>query len=118
LKQPDVRSSTARAKPASSNPFPELSPVDKAPSLTTLNTFGFKLYGKSDHDAETDSYMTTQYFVALYIPLFPVARYRVISEDGYSYSFLGKGKLRGMDWAHIAIFAAIVLYMIKTAGLK
>ncbi|APV48872.1 hypothetical protein BWI17_03760 [Betaproteobacteria bacterium GR16-43] len=102
----------------SNNLFPDLSPIDKAPSLTTLNTFGFKLYGKSDYDDETDSYMTTHYFVALFIPLFPIARYRVISDDGDGYRFLGKGKLRGIDWAHMAIFAAIVIYMIKTAGLK
>jgi len=118
LKQQDVRSSSRRARSGSSNPFPDLSPIDKAPSLTTVNTFGFKLYGKSDRDVETDSYMTTQYFVALFIPLFPIARYRVISEDGYGYKFLGKGKLRGIDWVHMAVFVAIVFYMIKTAGLK
>ena len=90
------------------NAFPDLSPI---------NTFGFKLYGKSDEDAETGSYMTTQYFVVLFFPLFPIARYRVIS-DGDSYQFLGKGKFRGIDWAHWAIFVAIVVYMVKNAGLK
>ena len=99
------------------NRFPDLTPVDKAPSLTTLNTFGYKLYGKSDYDDETDSYMTTHYFVVLFFPLFPVARYRVIS-DGDSYQFLGKGKFRGIEWAHLAIFALIVIYMVKNAGLK
>lgn len=96
----------------------ELSPMGSAPSLTTINGFGFKLYGKSDYDPETDSYMTTHYFVALFVPLFPLGRYRVISPDGSSYSFLGKGKLRGFDKAHLVIFACIVLYAIKTAGLK
>lgn len=118
MKQSEVKSSTGRARSGSSNPFPDLSPIDKAPSLTTINTFGFKLYGKSDRDDETDSYMTTQYFVALFIPLFPIARYRVISEDGHGYRFLGKGKLRGIDWVHVAAFFALVFYMIKTAGLK
>jgi hypothetical protein len=118
LKQSNARSSGTRAKSESNDSFAELTPIDKAPSLTTINTFGFKLYGKSDHDAETDSYMTTHYFVALFIPLFPIARYRVISDGDNGYSFLGKGKLRGIDWAHMAIFVAIVLYMIKTAGLK
>jgi hypothetical protein len=98
--------------------FPDLSPIDKAPSLTTMNTFGFKLYGKSDLDDETDSNMTTQYFVALFIPLFPIARYRVISEDGDSYRFLGKGKFRTVEWVHMAVFIAVVFYMIKNAGLK
>jgi len=96
----------------------ELRPVRSTPSLTTINGFGFKLYGNSDYDPETDSYMTTHYFVALFIPLFPVARYRVISPDGSSFSFLGKGRLRTIDKVHWAIFACLVLYLIKTAGLK
>ena len=96
----------------------ELSPVSKAPSLFTINGFGFKLYGNSDYDAETDSYMTTHYFVVLFIPLFPTGRYRVSSPDGQSFSFLGKGKLRGIDKAHLVIFACLVIYAIKNAGLK
>jgi len=96
----------------------ELEPVRKAPTLFTLNTFGFKLYGKSDYDAETDSYMTTHYFVALFFPLFPVARYRVISEDGTHYRFLGKGKFRRAEMIHLMVFAGLVIYLIATAGLK
>ena len=95
----------------------ELEPVRKAPSLFTINTFGFKLYGKSDYDPETDSFMATHYFVALFLPLIPIARYRVISEDGHSYRFLGKGKFRRLEFIHLAVFAGIVIYMISTAGL-
>ena len=94
------------------------SPLPPTTGYSPINTFGFKLYGKSDHDVETDSYMTTQYFVVLFLPPFPIARYRVISEDGYGYRFLGKGKFRGIDWVHWAIFVAIVIYMVKNAGLK
>ena len=118
MKQSDPGSAIDTAKRRLSNRFPDLSPVRKAPSLTTVNTMGFKLYGKSDRDEETDSYMTTHYFVAMFVPLFPIARYRVISEDGEGYRFLGKGKLRGIDWLHLAVFAVVVIYMIKTAGLK
>ena len=95
----------------------ELEPVSKAPTLFTLNTFGFKLYGKSDYDSDTDSYMTTHYFVALFFPLFPIARYRVISEDGSTYRFLGKGKFRRSELIHLALFAGLVIYLIATAGL-
>jgi hypothetical protein len=96
----------------------ELSPVHTPPSLTTINGFGFKLYGKSDYDPDTESFMTTHYFVALFVPLFPIARYRVVSSDGSSYKFLGKGKLRGIDKLHIAVFSGLIIYAIKTAGLK
>jgi len=96
----------------------EVSPVTKAPSLTTINGFGFKLYGKSDYDLQTDSFMATHYFVALFLPLFPIARYRVTSPCYGSYEFLGKGTLRTIDKIHMAIFAAVVIYAIKNAGLR
>lgn len=91
--------------------------MTKPPSLTTINTIGFKLYGKSDYDQQTDSFMTTHYFVAFFVPLFPIARYRVISPSYGSFQFLGRGALRTIDKVHLAIFAAVVLYMIKNAGL-
>lgn len=98
--------------------YGDLTPVHTPPSLTTINGIGFKLYGKSEIDPRTNSFMTTQYFVAIFVPLFPVARYRVVSKDGYSYEFLGKGKLRVIDKVHLAAFIAVVLYAIKNAGLK
>jgi hypothetical protein len=96
----------------------ELEPVNEAPPLFTFNSLGFKLYGKSDFDAETKSFMTTHYFVVLYLPLFPVARYRVVTEDGTRYWFLGKGKLRGFDRLHVALFAGLVTGLIAMVGLS
>jgi hypothetical protein len=95
-----------------------LSPVQAAPSLTTLNGFGFTLYGKSNEDLANGSFMTTHYVVALFIPLLPIARYRVVRLQGDRYEFLGRGKLRGVDILHILVFAALVLYAIANAGLK
>ena len=65
-----MRPSSASAK--SHKQFPDVSPIDKAPSLRTINTCGFKLHGKSDFDFESDSYITTQYFVVLFLPIFPL----------------------------------------------
>ena len=117
MNSPEPWASPSRARPSARkpNPFPDLASISKAPSLTTLNGFGFKLYGKSDFDPETDSYMTTQYFVALFVPLFPIARYRVISDDGSRFRFLGKGSLRGVDKAHIAAFLVVALLVIGSA---
>jgi hypothetical protein len=81
----------------------DLEPVRRAPSLITLNTFGFKLYGESDYDAKTDSFMVTHF-----LPLFPIARYRVISPSEGSYLFIGKGKLRSIDRIHLLTFAIIL----------
>jgi hypothetical protein len=86
-----------------------LKPISSAPSLSTINGFGFTVYGNSDYDAETRSYIATHYFVALFIPIFPIARYRVIHEAGGHYRFLGKLPLRAADRWHLwlAITASI-----------
>ena len=86
-------------------------------AIACINSIGFRLYGKSDYDAGTDSYMATYYFVALYLPLFPLARYRVIREDRITYRFLGKGKFRQLDRLHVALFAGLLTFMIAAAGL-
>ena len=79
-----------------------LGKLSSAPSLATINGFGFKLYGATDHDPETQSHIATYYFVALFVPIFPISRYRVI-ENGGSYRFLGKYPLRKFDKWHLAV---------------
>lgn len=92
--------------------FGTLKPIASAPSLRTINGIGFKLYGRSDNDPETNSYVTTYYFVALFIPVFPIARYRIIDVGGNRYSFLGKLPLRKTDRWHLAIAAVAIIAMI------
>jgi hypothetical protein len=87
--------------------FGSLKPISSAPSLFTFNGIGFSMYGKSDYDDETRSYATTYYFVALFLPLFPIARYRVINQGGRRYSFLGKLPLRKADRWHLGIVATV-----------
>jgi hypothetical protein len=90
------------------------SPISSAPMLYTLNGFGCTLYGNSDYDQETQSYATTHYFVALFFPIFPLGRYRVINAGGNSYRFLGKLPLRKADRWHLGIvlsgIAAMILF--------
>ncbi len=95
-----------------------LTPISSAPSLYTINGFGCTVYGDSDYDAETRSKVMTYYFVALFIPIFPIARYRVINE-GDRYRFLGKLPLRTADRWHLwiamtAIFVVIIGSIIST----
>lgn len=85
----------------------DLRPVEKAPSLSTINGIGFKLYGNTDRNPSDGSYIATYYFVLLYIPIFPISRYRVTS-SGNSYRFLGKGKLRTFDKLHLAISIGLI----------
>lgn len=91
--------------------YGDLEPIHSAPSLYTINGCGVTLYGNTDHDSETGSYMATYYLVLLFIPILPLCRYRVISSGPNSYRFLGKGPLRTFDKWHIAISAFLILFM-------
>jgi hypothetical protein len=87
----------------------DLEPIRQAPSLRTVNGIGVTLYGSTDHRPD-GSYMATYYFVVLAIPIFPIARYRVIPTGG-GYRFLGKGKLRTFDKWHIAVSLGLIALM-------
>jgi hypothetical protein len=97
--------------------FGGLRPISSAPSLRTIKGFGFMLYGDSDHDADTGSYVATYYFVALFIPIIPLARYRVIAE-GNQYRFLGKMPLRRGDRWHLGIAVTSIVAMILIAAIS
>jgi tetratricopeptide (TPR) repeat protein len=85
-------------------------PIEAAPSLSTVNGIGFRLYGQSDVDPETGSYSSNHYFTVLHFPIFPVGRYRVISSGANGYHFLGKLPFRNLEKLHLGIaLAAIVL---------
>lgn len=89
------------------------SPISSAPALFTLNGFGCTVYGSSDPDPETQSYVTTHYFVVFLVPIFPLGRYRVVSVGESGYSFLGKLPLRKADRWHLGIaVTAIVATML------
>jgi hypothetical protein len=85
-----------------------LEPISSAPTLSTINGIGFTLYGCTDRNTADGSYMATYYFVFLGLPIFPIARYRVIPTDG-GYRFLGKGPLRDFDKWHIAVSLGLIV---------
>jgi hypothetical protein len=87
-----------------------LSPITSAPSLTTFNGIGFTLYGKSDYVHSNRSHIATYYFVFFAIPIFPIARYRVIVTSA-GYRFIGKAKLRPVDYLHIAASVCAFSFM-------
>ncbi|WP_223513867.1 hypothetical protein [Pseudomonas sp. GL-B-19] len=90
--------------------FGDLEPVENAPSLRTINGVGVTLYGSADKNPSNGSYMATYYFVLFFIPIFPIARYRVIPTGG-GFRFLGKGRLRTFDKWHIAISLGLIVLM-------
>jgi len=90
--------------------YGDLSPISSAPSLYTINGIGTTLYGSTDHDPTSGSYLSTYYFVFFAIPIFPICRYRVIPTPG-GYRFLGKVPLRTFDKWHIAVSLGLFAWM-------
>ena len=99
--------------------FAQMEPIAEAPSLRTINGFGTTIYGEREHDPRTGSYVTTLYFVALFIPVFPIACYRVVRKGG-GWSFLGKVPFSGREKAHWkftgALAFAAILIMLASNG--
>ncbi len=78
--------------------FPDLRPVHKAPTLSTYNGIGTTLVGRRGYDEETGTYVTTQCFSILFIPLIPLAAYRVAQAGDGTYYFLGRVPLSAFAW--------------------
>jgi hypothetical protein len=91
--------------------YGDLTPISSAPSLHTINGIGTTMYGSTDHDPASGSYLSTYYFVFFAIPIFPIRRYRVIP-TGNGYRFLGKAPLRTLDKWHIAISLGLIAWLI------
>ncbi|MHC4953524.1 MAG: tetratricopeptide repeat protein [Planctomycetota bacterium] len=70
--------------------FPDMEPVSSPPSLGRLNGFGFGMYGRRDMDTETGTYVSTQAFSALWIPIFAMRAYRVADAESGGWYFIGR----------------------------
>ncbi len=70
-------------------------PITEAPGLSTINGIGTTIYGD------------TQWFVFIFIPIFPLARYSLRHNEDGTYSFFGKLELH--NWQKYYIFGMIAL---------
>ena len=80
-------------------------PLTSAPPLFRLNGFGVGIYGSRDTRAD-GSYVTTYCLSALWIPVFPLAAYRVRPVEGNRYLFLSRERLG--PWARAAQAAVLL----------
>ncbi|MBR1373634.1 hypothetical protein IJ556_04190, partial [bacterium] len=88
-------------------------PISRAPELRTVNGCGFMLYRSSDpidFNIIEHTYVSTLYFVFFFIPIFPVARYRVSSKFDGSYRFYGKLPLTKGNMIHILVFVSLIVF--------
>jgi hypothetical protein len=88
-------------------------PITSAPSLFTINGIGFRLWGARDRGSD-GSYTTTWGLVVLFIPLLPLAAYRV-KQSGKGYLFLGKVALGG--FARLVRNGLLASALVAVAGL-
>ncbi len=96
--------------------FGPMKPISSVPPLFTLNGFGTMLYGERDPDAQTRSHVATLYLVGIFIPVIPLACYRVIREGDRSWRFLGKVPFSKANKIHLAVsFSLIFLFALAVA---
>src|SRR5436309_2964120 len=69
--------------------FPDMRPIKSLPSLSTINGIGPGMCGSRDYDPETQTYVSTQCFCILFIPVLALAAYRVADAHPGWY-FLGR----------------------------
>lgn len=103
-------------KVVSNNRKTENEKPTKPPALGTINGIGTRLYGKSDYDKESGTYISTLYFVLLFVPIIPLARYRVKDAGTNSWYFLSKAPFRALDKWHLGISCALLLLFIILAS--
>ena len=83
-------------------------PLDKAPSLHTVNGIGTGLYGSRDRRDGT--YIATLCFCVFFVPLIPLRAYRVSNEGGGSFRFFAVEQLSTFArWVRRAWLAVGVL---------
>jgi hypothetical protein len=91
-------------------------PVATAPSMGTINGIGTKLYGRRNYDSQTATYIATLYITFFYVPVIPIASYRVKDAGTNRYQFYGKVPLAGSAFIAPAVVALIILIMIVSAN--
>ncbi|HET6144286.1 MAG TPA: hypothetical protein VFE02_12330 [Candidatus Acidoferrales bacterium] len=86
--------------------------IESAPPLGTVNGIGTKLYGGRNHDSHSGTHVATLYFTFFYIPIVPIAAYRVKVVGTNRYQFYGKVPLARSAFIAPAIIALIILAMV------
>lgn len=89
-------------------------PIRKAPPLWRINGFGTGLYGSRDPIDSTE--VKTLCLSALFIPILPLAAYRVIDQGDGTIAFLSRNRLSGFARAARAALLGTVVAAIAWAA--
>jgi hypothetical protein len=89
--------------------FPNMTPIQSAPSLSTINGIGFRLYGSRDADAYTGTHVATWCFTLLYVPVLMLRAYRVAQGANGKWYFIGREPLSrfARNWNRVLVTAVL-----------
>jgi hypothetical protein len=76
--------------------------------LGSTSRIGTRLYGKRGYDPHSQSYVSTLFFTFIFLPIFPLASYRVRNVGGGQYQFLGKVPIKLTAFIAPAIVAVVI----------
>lgn len=95
----------------------EMTPVDSAPVLATLYGIGTCLYGRRDEHLASNTYVATQYFTVLFVPIIPLQCYRVRQVEGNRWRFFGTVPFSKANKVHLwSAIAAVLLLIVLGAS--
>ena len=90
-------------------PYAEIRPISSAPGLSTINGIGTTLYGSAPFPPDQRYRYSVLYFVFVFVPLFPLARYVVEPSGHNSWKFLGTTRWTHAMKAHLTITCTAVV---------
>jgi hypothetical protein len=76
--------------------FPDMRPINGAPTLALINFCGLTVYGGRDYDSETGTYVKTHVLCVLFVPIFALGAYRVADSHDGGWYFIGRVPLSGL----------------------
>ncbi|MCA9691760.1 MAG: hypothetical protein KC636_19300 [Myxococcales bacterium] len=87
-------------------------PLEKAPTLFTLNGCGVRMYGERDL-LDDGSYVSTRFATLVFLPLFPIDAFRVAPGEDGGWYFLARAPLsrvaRVWRYAAAGLFALLLI---------
>jgi hypothetical protein len=100
--------------------YSDIHPLNSAPKMYTLYGFGTKLYSDIPFPGDRRLKLANLYFMALYMPLLPIARYLVDDMGGGRWRFHGTAPWTSAMKAHLAVasvaIATFVTFLTITPG--
>jgi len=83
-----------------------IEPIGAAPSMSTINGIGTKLYGNTPFPPDPRRHFAILYFTVAFIPVFPIKRYLVAPGGGNSWHFFGQ--TGWTKWMKIHLIASLI----------